>query len=636
MPPLPLPLPVALPLAAASAAYLSARLSLAQDLLFLRITTSALINVVRAVRADKISFFYVLEAHARHPSTASSTFLLFEGKSYTYAETYARALQHGTWLHTRHGVRAGDVVAVNFQNSDTFIFLWFGLWAIGARPAFINYNLTGTPLVHSLRESSARLAVVDPRVIGAHGVTDEVRRELEGAVEFVVFDEGVEQEVKATMGVRLPDEARAVESHVGLAILIYTSGTTGLPKPAVVSWTKIYMAAMLSGKGTGMKKGDVFYTSMPLYHSSASCLGVCAALYAGTAIAIGRKFSTKTFWKEVRDMDASIIQYVGETCRYLTVAPPETDPVTGEVLDRKHRVRMAMGNGLRPDVWAKFKDRFNIDTIFEFYAATEAPLATWNLSRNAHSLGAIGRYGLFSRLFVQYRSTIILLSPTTSLPLRDPKTNLCIRAGPNQPGEFLARLPSDDTNSRFQGYYHNDAATNSKILRDVFTKGDAWFRSGDILTWDDDGKIYFSDRIGDTYRWKSENVSTAEVAQEVGSHPAVREANVYGVELPNHDGRAGCVAIAFASPPDESVLRSLADHVDDRLPRYAVPLFLRVVKEVGMQRTGTMKLQKQVLRDQGVHPERVQGDDLFWLSGGTYKPFRAAQWRQLEGGRVKL
>lgn len=100
---------------------------------------------------------------------------------------------------------------------------------------------------------------------------------------------------------------------------------------------------------------------MPLYHSAAACLGFSAALFTGATAAIGRKFSTKAFWKEVRETNSTIIQYVGETCRYLAVAPPETDPVTGENLDKKHRVRAAIGNGLRPDVWDRFKERFGIE-----------------------------------------------------------------------------------------------------------------------------------------------------------------------------------------------------------------------------------------------------------------------------------
>ena len=584
-------------------------------------------------------------------------------------------------------MKQGEVVALMAMNSDTFVFVWFGLWSIGATPAFINYNLRGKPLVHSLVQAKARLVVVDPQVAGGltEGVKAEVRQGAEtgagtgtGAggeeggekgteMEYVVLGPETEAERYQLEPRRYPDEVRKVDSYVGMAILIYTSGTTGLPKPAIVSWTKVVMAAMLTGKGTAMRADDVLYTCMPLYHSSASCLGVCAALFRGATVAVGKKFSTKTFWKDVRASEATIIQYVGETCRYLTVAEPEIDPVTGRNLDKEHKVRVACGNGLRPDVWEKFKGRFGIDvrfspfsltpdlgeegkadntkkkkTILEFYASTEGPLGTWNRSRNSFSLGAIGRFGVLSHFLTNLRSAVVRLDYETDQPWRDPSTGFCKRTRTNEPGELLAALPAD-VKSRFQGYFGNEKATNSKILRDVFKKGDVWFRTGDIVHWDDERQLFFSDRIGDTFRWKSENVSTAEVSQAIGLHPAVQEANVYGVQLPNHDGRAGCAAISLkgaekGEEPNKEVLESLAKHAQKTLPRYAVPLFLRVMKEVGGQTTGTMKQQKHVLRQQGVNPERVgkEGDRLYWLERARYVPFGEREWRELQGGRVKL
>ncbi|KAL2258042.1 hypothetical protein VTK26DRAFT_8788 [Humicola hyalothermophila] len=453
----------------------------------------------------------------------------------------------------------------------------------------------------------------------------------------VVFGGEEEVEARASAPERCPDAVRSESDYVAMAMLIYTSGTTGLPKAAVVSWAKVYVAAMLTGKGTRMRRDDILYTCMPLYHSAASCLGFCATLFAGATLAIGRKFSTKTFWNEVRETNATIIQYVGETCRYLTVAPPETDPVTGENLDKKHRVRAAVGNGLRPDVWDRFKERFGIELIFEFYAATEGSLGLWNQSLNSYGKGAVGRYGFLSGAFMGMRSAVVKVDNETDLPWRDPATGFCQRVRTGEVGELIGKLPADDIKKRFQGYYNDATATNSKILRDVFKKGDAWFRSGDMVRWDSNGCIYFNDRIGDTFRWKSENVSTAEVAETLGLHPAVLEANVYGVRLPNHDGRAGCVAIVLDAPAaNEALLADLAAHAVRRLPRYAVPLFLRLRKEVAMGNTGTNKLQKNTLRDQGVDPSRVEGDALFWLKEGKYVPFTPKDWKALEQGVVKL
>lgn len=384
---------------------------------------------------------------------------------------------------------------------------------------------------------------------------------------------------------------------------------------------------------------------MPLYHSTALLLGFLHTLSVGATFAMSRKFSTRGFWEDVRKHRANIIQYVGETCRYLLSAPPRIDPATGENLDRKHEVRVAFGNGLRPDVWNKFKERFGIETIAEFYGATEGSFATWNLSCNDFSMGAIGRSGALHNLILGRNISVVEIDHDTELPYRDPKTGFCRRVPYGEPGELLFKLPPNDVESRFQGYYGDKEATSKKIMRDVFTKGDAWFRTGDVVRWDAENRVFFSDRIGDTFRWKSENVSTAEVAQVVGLHPGVLEANVYGVELPRHEGRAGCAAVVFQKSalaggvdglPSEETLKTLAKHVRAGLPKYALPLFLRAVKAGGLQTTGTNKQQKTNLRSEGVDPGKTGSDNVFWLKGDTYVRFRPEDWEDLQGGRVKL
>ncbi|PTB73938.1 acetyl-CoA synthetase-like protein [Trichoderma longibrachiatum ATCC 18648] len=539
---MPVPLPILLPAAAASLAYLNAKSSFWYDLALVKSVVKASLRVRHGLNHDTINLFYALESAALSRRLANKPFLIFEGKTHTYAQTYDRVLRYGHWIRKRFGVKPQEIVAMDFENSDTFIFVWFALWSIGAKPAFINYNLSGKPLAHCIKAATTRLCLIDPAV--ASKFEDESVKQSLPNVEFVVFTPEVEAEALATAPERAFNTDRSDGTMASMAMLIYTSGTTGLPKPAVVSWAKcIYggtMAATLLNRGNG----DIMYTCMPLYHSSAALLSVCATLLSGSTQALGRKFSTKRFWDECRASKATSIQYVGETLRYLLAAPPQLDPITGEDLDRKHN--------------------------------------------------------------------------------------------PGQPGEMLYRLPADDIGQRFQGYFNNPGASDAKILRSVFRPGDAWFRSGDVLRCDADGLTYFSDRIGDTFRWKSENVSTAEVSQAVGLHPAVREANVYGVELPHHDGRAGCAAVCLDPPvPDEATLRSLAAHVRASLPRYAQPLFLRLVRDVGVgsQTTGTNKQQKQSLRAEGVRPRET---DVYWLRGDSYVPFREKDWRELEGGRVKL
>jgi acyl-CoA synthetase (AMP-forming)/AMP-acid ligase II len=366
---------------------------------------------------------------------------------------------------------------------------------------------------------------------------------------------------------------------------------------------------------------------------------VCSTLRAGSTLSLSAKFSHKTFWPEVVASNATIVHYVGETCRYLLAAPPSP-------LDKKHKLRAAVGNGLRPDVWEKFKTRFGIDTIYEFYGATEAPGGLFNRSSNAFSSGAIGRSGALADWLFSSRMCIISIDTSQSppQPMRSSDTRLCILSPQNEPGELLYRLDPADIPARFQGYFNNPTANTSKILRDVKKQGDAWYRSGDIVRKDNEGRWWWVDRAGDTFRWKAENVSTAEVADVLGKHDAVQEACVYGVAVPRHDGRAGCAAVVLKDGsgdgktlvPTDAALKGLAEHVTKELPGFARPVWLRVTRE--LQTTGTNKQMKSVLQSEGIEPGVVEGkgDVLYWLREGRYVRFGTRDMQRLEGGGVKL
>lgn len=374
---------------------------------------------------------------------------------------------------------------------------------------------------------------------------------------------------------------------------------------------------------------------MPLYHTSAAFLAFGPSLVTSSTLVLGHRFSTKTFWPEVRESKATIIQYVGETCRYLLSAPPQIDPVTGENLDLANSVTKAFGNGLRPDVWEPFKARFGIETIGEFYGATEGVSATWNLSSNTFSSGAIGRNGALSSLLLGKQTAIVAVDWTTEQPLRAGKQNFCQPVPHGEPGEVIFKVDPANVFAKFQGYFNNTGASESKVLRDVLVKGDAYVRSGDVVRWDKEGRWWFSDRIGDTFRWKSENVSTAEVSEVLGTHPKILEANIYGVEVPHHDGRAGCAAVLFEGDiVSEEILESLGQHATRGLPRYSVPSFLRMVTE--HKTTGNNKQQKAVLRNEGVDPVRMGGEKIYWLREGKYVEFGKDDWKLLSAGRVKL
>ena len=333
---------------------------------------------------------------------------------------------------------------------------------------------------------------------------------------------------------------------------------------------------------------------------------------------------------QVSETKANGIHYIGEMCRYLVSSPPTR-------YDRAHNVRFAYGNGMRLDVWQKFKDRFNIGTVIEFYGSTEGTAASYVHSRNDFLRGAMGRQGLILGTLLN-NFIIAKHDHATDEPYRNPNTGFCVKCKTNEPGELIHPLDPANISEKYQGYFGNEKASMTKVLRNVFKKGDAYYRTGDLVRRDQDGRIYFTDRVGDTFRWKSENVSTAEVSEAVGSHPEILEANVYGVQLPNHDGRAGCAALVVSGEQTLSndLAKDLVEHTRKRLPRYAVPLFLRMMKQVDV--TGTLKHQKVALRNDGVDPDKLGPDEVFWLEPGAerYTKFDQKDWQRICNGSAKL
>ncbi|KIX09565.1 uncharacterized protein Z518_00645 [Rhinocladiella mackenziei CBS 650.93] len=640
---------LAAPATLAGLAYLNARWRLPVDLDLLGSLIKTRTAFARRERADRTNSFYLIEEHAHDPKIKDMTFIIYRGRSWTFKQTYDMVLRYAGYLHSQHSIQPGEIIALDFMNSPQFLFLVLAVWSLGALPAFINYNLTSTAFAHSVRVSTARLLIIDPEV-EPKALTEETRSTLQAPnfrndafpLEIAVLSPGLQSSLEYYPPFRATDTARSGAIAHSPCALIFTSGTTGLPKAAIVPWDRTVVGSGMMGRWIGLrpvtsKKPDRYYTAMPLYHSAALQLGFHCCLSRPATLVLGRKFSVSSFWDEVVAADATVIQYVGETLRYLLAAPPQPD-------DRaKHHVRLAFGNGLRPDIWDRFRDRFGIETIAEYYGATESVAASWNLSRNTFSSGAIGQVGLLGELYYSKAQSIVEVDWETETPRRDPKTGFCVKVPRGEPGELLYAIDPKDIGRKYQGYFGNKKASDSKIWRDVHKKGDAWFRSGDIVRFDKEGRIWFSDRIGDTFRWRSENVSTAEVAQVLGQHPAIVEANVYGVQIPNHDGRAGCTAVFLKgvtnpdTPVPESVLESIATFSRNSLPKYAVPVFLRVVTKV--MATGNNKQQKHVLRAEGVEPGKVGGGDrIFYLRPGSdrFEPFGSKEWNEVEGGKVKL
>jgi len=358
------------------------------------------------------------------------------------------------------------------------------------------------------------------------------------------------------------------------------------------------------------------------------------ALVGGMSVAVGRKFSVSTLWNDIHDSKSTIWVYVGEAARYLLIAPPHP-------LERNHpRLRGMFGNGMRPDVWTRFKERFDVPEVIEFFNSTEGVFALVTHSKNAYTANSVGLHGAILRALYKNTYIPVGIDPETGAIIRDPKTGFAIRKSYNEGGEIIVNVPNE---SVFAGYYNNPQATAKKFERNVFKKGDLYYRSGDALRRDDDGRWYFLDRLGDTFRWKSENVSTAEVAEVLGRYPGVAEANVYGVLVPRHDGRAGCVALRLEVPVQSFDFVAFVKYARSKLPRYAVPVFIRLVDDSAT--TANNKQAKGPLRDEGIELERfgekVEGgahDKVLWVPSVTseYQPFDKEALASLRAGAVQL
>jgi fatty-acyl-CoA synthase len=501
-----------------------------------------------------------------------------------------------------HGLRSGDAVALLMENRPEYVATWAGLAKVGVVAALINTNLTGAALRHALDAARTRTLVVGSECLDrvatvpadtplavwvAREPGDE--RSLPDDALDLAADLGCRSARNPHPGVR--DELRTGDD----LFYIYTSGTTGLPKAARFSHLRFLAMGELGAIGLQLGPDDVHYCALPLYHSAGGAMMVSSVLAAGATLALRRRFSARAFWDDCRRFGATSFQYIGEFCRYLLNQPERSD-------DRDHGVRIAIGNGLRAEVWEAFQKRFGIGKIVEFYGATEGNTVLVNLE---------GRVGYVGRIPFRFLSNarLVRFDVESESHVRDARS-LCCECGPDEVGELVGRIPRDGDSllGRFEGYTSKEE-TDRKILRDVFSTGDAWFRSGDLLRRDRQGWYSFVDRIGDTFRWKGENVSTQEVAETLAGYPGFEMVNVYGVSVPGHDGRAGMAAIVLgADRPDAFDGGAFYAFVDGALPRYAAPLFVRLVSEPEV--TGTFKLRKVTLQKEGFDPERI-ADPLF-------------------------
>jgi fatty-acyl-CoA synthase len=548
--------------------------------------------------------------------TPGNPALAYHDQRFTWREVNDRANQYAAFF-LDHGVRRGDVVALMMDNRPDFLFVVMALAKIGGVASLINTNLSGSALVHAVAvckadrilvgsEHRERLLEVESE-LPAHDFTRDLWVQVEGggaaARSGFVIDGAVAAASTAEQGHRF------VPSNRDVFCYIYTSGTTGLPKAAIISNQRMLGASVAFGRLMHRSgPGDVIYVVLPLYHSSAMFLGWGAVLATGASMALRRRFSVSNFWKDARDFRATSFLYIGELCRYLMNAEPQPG-------ERDHQLRVGVGNGMSPAIWEPFQERFGIPVIREFYGATEGIALLMNVEGRPRMVGRLGP-----------GQSLVKCDLAAGGIIRNAR-GFCEPVASGETGLLLGRISPIVS---FDGYVDR-AATEEKIVANVFKRGDRFFNTGDLLTLHPGRWLSFADRVGDTFRWKGENVSTAEVSSILGDAPGVREANVYGVRVPTAEGRAGMAAVDVDGDFD---LDAFTNFVMERLPRYQRPRFLRILS-VEMRVTTTFKHQKVDYRREGYDPRKID-DPLYVWDGTTYVAVDEELHSRIESGDLEI
>nr|XP_032651338.1 long-chain fatty acid transport protein 6 isoform X2 [Chelonoidis abingdonii] len=514
-------------------------------------------------------------------------FILYDGDVHTYQDVDRRSNRVAQVFLQQGALKKGDTVALLMSNEPDFIHVWFGVAKLGCVVAFLNFNIRSMSLLHCISSCESKILIVG-------------EDKLEAASEDCV-----------------PVNLRSANNLKSSVLYIFTSGTTGLPKAAVISHLQILKGA--AGLWAfGATADDTVYITLPLYHSAASLLGIGGCIELGATCVLRKKFSSSQFWSDCKKYNVTVIQYIGELCRYLCNQPVKEG-------EKDHQVRLAVGNGVRSDVWREFLGRFGDIKMCEFYGATEGNICFMN---HTGKIGSVGRTNFFYKLFSPF--DLIKYDFKKDEPIRN-RHGWCEKVKKGEAGLLISKV---NAKNPFFGYAGSKKHTEKKLLCEVFKKGDIYFNTGDLMVQDQDNFLYFWDRIGDTYRWKGENVATTEVSDVIGMLDFIQEANVYGVPVPDHEGKAGMVSVILK--PNKSLdLEQMYEQVVTYLPGYACPLFLRLQET--MEVTGTFKQQKFRLVREGFNPSAIT-DPLYFLysSKKSYVPLTKELHDKILSGQLKL
>ncbi|XP_037546274.1 very long-chain acyl-CoA synthetase [Nematolebias whitei] len=588
----------------------------------LRYSIAAVQIGIRLARIQRKFFSLVdcfLDQVKKHPQ---KTFLVFEDSSYTFIQADRESSKVARALQTRAHLKEGDTVALFLGNEPQFVWVWLGLAKLGCVASLLNTNIRSKSLLHCFSCCEAKVLITGTELRGAVEEVLPALRE-QGVRVFLLSDscdvEGMESlsgHIQQASDQPLSPQLRANVNLKTPALYIYTSGTTGLPKAAVVNHERIWMASFL-GCMAGVRTDDVLYVYLPLYHTAGFLMGLGGAIERGCTVVLRRKFSVSNFWNDCRKYNVTVVQYIGEIMRYLCNAPKRDN-------DKDHKVRLALGNGIRADTWADFLERFGNIRICECYGATESNVGFLNY---IGKVGAIGREHFLHKL--KYPYALIRYDTEKEEPVRDSR-GFCIKVPKGETGLLVGKI---GVGTPFSGYAKNKQQTERKKLKDVFEKGDVYFNSGDLLRIDNEGFVYFQDRIGDTFRWKGENVATTEVADHLLTMDFVEEANVYGVKVPGHEGRIGMAALTLKKNMDFDG-KVIYQHIKNYLPSYARPRFIRIQDALAV--TGTFKQLKTKLSEEGFNPSVIQ-DPLFFLEDNKgYIPMSQEIYSSISEGTLRL
>jgi fatty-acyl-CoA synthase len=545
---------------------------------------------------------------ARALTHGDRPFLRTTASTWTYREA-DRFADRAARFWRAQGVRPGEVVALLMGNRPEAVLHQLALSRLGAAAALVNPELRGRALEHVLRASGARAVVTD----AAHAAALDTA----GARPLRVWDADAELAPEVAAQPARPVVDRRAGSDRVHAYL-FTSGTTGLPKAAPIrDWRFLAAGGAFQAFALHLDERDVVYTPLPLYHASAQLVALSTVLSAGACLGLGAHFSARGYWEEASALGATVGVYVGEVCRYLLSAPPSE-------AERRHGIRTFVGNGLRADVWAPFQARFGVPRVVEFYGSTEGNVILVNRNGKVGSCGRPLFVGPFDNL------ELVRFDVESETHPRDGRGHL-VRCKPDEVGELVGRiglLPYE----RFDGYLDAEA-TDAKVLRDVFRRGDRWFRTGDLLRRDAEGDYQFVDRIGDTFRWKGENVSTQEVAELLAGAGNVDALAVYGVQVPGAEGRAGMAAVV-CGPGGFEPLGFFA-RAEASLPASARPAFVRVMGD--LERTSTQKFKKATLQREGADPSVVRDPVYVRVDDErTYRLLTPERWAAIRAGTLRL